>query len=121
MKSDMNTIKANLKKLLLKPSLGGTRSPFEMMVSENRSTMPLRDKGDAAKATDDISRRAALVNNNLATVASIERAISKIDEGSYGLCDYCGSLIEPDRLEALPYATSCIACKSSRRPQNSVS
>ena len=121
MKSDMNTIKANLIKLLLKPSLGGTRSPFEMMVSENSSTMPLRDKGDAAKATDDISRRAALVNNNLATVASIERAISKIDEGSYGLCDYCGSLIEPDRLEALPYATSCIACKSSRRPQNSVS
>jgi DnaK suppressor protein len=43
----------------------------------------------------------------------IDRAIAKLDGGTYGICDGCGSEIAPERLEALPWATLCVACKAS--------
>ena len=43
----------------------------------------------------------------------IEAAIARITTGSYGTCEQCGRPINPERLEALPYATLCIACQST--------
>jgi DnaK suppressor protein len=43
----------------------------------------------------------------------IERALSKLEEGTYGVCDGCGSEIAPERLEALPAATLCVTCKAA--------
>jgi DnaK suppressor protein len=45
----------------------------------------------------------------------IDRALAKLSEGTYGQCDVCGADIGSDRLEALPSATLCIACKSAGR------
>ena len=42
------------------------------------------------------------------TLADVERAISKLDEGSYGRCDVCGEPIPEERLEALPWAVRCV-------------
>ncbi|MGH9291213.1 MAG: TraR/DksA family transcriptional regulator [Acidimicrobiales bacterium] len=47
--------------------------------------------------------------------AEIDRALSKLAEGTYGSCDACGADIDPDRLEALPWAVLCVACKSAER------
>ena len=47
-----------------------------------------------------------------ATVAEIDRALTKIDDGTYGICEHCGQPIPEARLEALPYAALCVACKS---------
>ena len=41
-------------------------------------------------------------------LAEIDRALVKIDEGSYGACDVCGRPIGEGRLEARPWATRCI-------------
>lgn len=38
----------------------------------------------------------------------IEAALTRIAEGTYGLCRSCGQPIAPERLEAVPYATLCI-------------
>jgi DnaK suppressor protein len=38
----------------------------------------------------------------------IERALRRIDEGTYGTCDVCGRPIGAERLEAVPWATLCI-------------
>jgi DnaK suppressor protein len=43
----------------------------------------------------------------------IDRALAKLSEGTYGRCDACGADIGSDRLEALPSAALCIACKSA--------
>lgn len=52
-----------------------------------------------------------------ATLARTERALAKLDEGTYGRCDACGRPIEPARLEARPDSALCLACASSaRRP-----
>ena len=45
----------------------------------------------------------------------IERALEKLEEGSYGNCDACGDPIGEERIEALPWATLCISCKAAGR------
>jgi DnaK suppressor protein len=42
------------------------------------------------------------------TRADVERALAKLDEGSYGQCDVCGRAIPEGRLEALPWAVLCV-------------
>jgi DnaK suppressor protein len=44
------------------------------------------------------------------------RALAKLDEGTYGLCDACGAPIAPARLDAAPASVLCIACASKARP-----
>jgi len=46
--------------------------------------------------------------NLLAKLDETERAIAKLDEGTYGECDVCGEAIGAERLEFRPYATRCI-------------
>ena len=43
-------------------------------------------------------------------IRKIKAALSKIDAGTYGICASCGNEIARKRLEALPYATTCIDC-----------
>jgi DnaK suppressor protein len=42
------------------------------------------------------------------TLADVERALTKLEEGSYGTCDVCGEPIAEERLEALPWAVRCV-------------
>jgi histone H1/5 len=70
--------------------------------------------------TDAFQRQVAL---NLAgregdSVTAINDALRRIDEGIYGVCEECSCLIEKKRLEALPFASLCIACKSESEKLN---
>jgi DnaK suppressor protein len=47
-----------------------------------------------------------------ALLADVRRAQLKVADGSYGLCDRCGTPIPADRLEVLPWATHCVTCPS---------
>lgn len=50
-------------------------------------------------------------------LARTERAVAKLDDGSYGMCDVCGDPIPSGRLRALPDAVLCLRCaESQRRP-----
>jgi RNA polymerase-binding protein DksA len=49
----------------------------------------------------------------LQSVEEIDRALAKIDDGSYGICEQCGEQIPKERLKALPYAALCVRCKSA--------
>lgn len=42
----------------------------------------------------------------------LDRALERLDKGEYGNCIECGNEINPERLEAVPHARLCIACKS---------
>jgi DnaK suppressor protein len=44
-----------------------------------------------------------------------ERAVAKLDDGSYGICDACGDRISPGRLRALPDGTLCVSCAAAQR------
>jgi RNA polymerase-binding transcription factor len=43
----------------------------------------------------------------------VERALAKLDEGTYGTCDECGEAIPEKRLEAMPDSTLCVRCAAS--------
>lgn len=46
--------------------------------------------------------------------AEIDRALEKLEDGSYGLCDDCGHEVGAERLEALAWATRCVECQSQK-------
>lgn len=41
----------------------------------------------------------------------VHAALQRIDEGTYGICTRCGGEINPERLNALPYAEHCVRCQ----------
>jgi len=43
-----------------------------------------------------------------AKLTDVERALEKLDDGTYGTCDVCGEPIPPERLDAMPWATRCV-------------
>ncbi len=45
-----------------------------------------------------------------AKLRDVERALGKLEEGSYGICEDCGAAIAAERLEAIPWAVRCVAC-----------
>jgi DnaK suppressor protein len=59
-----------------------------------------------------ISRRneIGVGNSLLVTEEKLQRALAKLDEGSYGRCDSCGEPIAPGRLDAAPESSLCIDC-----------
>lgn len=47
-------------------------------------------------------------------IARVEHALARLEAGTYGACEDCGKRIAPQRLEAVPYATTCIKCAHQR-------
>ncbi len=47
-----------------------------------------------------------------AKLADVDRALAKIEDGTYGFCDRCGAPIPEDRLEARPWAVVCLRCSA---------
>jgi DnaK suppressor protein len=60
-------------------------------------------------AQDEISSQLAEVESR--ELALIERALETMREGNYGICEGCEKPIPLARLQALPYATTCIECQ----------
>jgi DnaK suppressor protein len=64
---------------------------------------------DAGTITFERERDLSLSQNAHDLIEKIERALDRMDQGTYGCCAACGEPIEPDRLDALPYAQHCLA------------
>ncbi len=65
--------------------------------------------------TEAISRITDIgVGRSLETsLARTERALEKLDDGTYGRCDACGGPIPPRRLEAMPDSVLCVPCAAA--------
>ena len=51
------------------------------------------------------------------TLKDIDTAITRIEEGIYGTCKYCGEQIGKKRMQARPVASSCVECKTKLQEQ----
>ncbi|MFN2524668.1 MAG: TraR/DksA C4-type zinc finger protein [Actinomycetota bacterium] len=69
------------------------------------------DFADAGTATFERERDLSIQNNIRDLIDQITRAIGRIDEGVYGVCERCGGPIDAARLKALPHAVLCMDCK----------
>ena len=89
-------------------------STFSANQSELTGEMGFDEEyADAGSATFEREKDLSLVNNLRDLMERIDKALVKIDEGTYGLCDRCGKPIEKLRLKALPYANLCIKDKQA--------
>jgi DnaK suppressor protein len=70
---------------------------------------------DAAAVTAERTERLGLVDTLKGQLDEVYRALERIAEGTYGVCDSCGQEIPPARLEARPESTLCVDCKSRNR------
>ena len=95
-----------------------TRLEHALEELEDRLTHIVRDLSDipdrdweeqAIDIEDDesLERQAALVEYE---IASVRRALARINDGTFGECVKCGETIAPARLEARPEAALCIGC-----------
>ena len=70
------------------------------------------ESGQGDSMNVERERDLALSAQALAAVDEIDRALEKLDLGTYGVCEKCSENIPKERLKALPYAALCVTCKS---------
>jgi RNA polymerase-binding protein DksA len=69
------------------------------------------DQADTGTKTFEREQEITLANAILERITQVERALERLDEGSYGWCERCGNPIPVERLAAFPSATLCVSCK----------
>ena len=68
---------------------------------------------DAGTATFERERDLSLENNIKDLLDKIGKALGRIEDGTFGICERCGKPIEKARLNALPYASLCLKDKQA--------
>jgi DnaK suppressor protein len=83
---------------------------------EGPGQMTYGSQAAAATHVFEQQRDLALRDRSRAELQRIDAALAKLDAGTYGTCESCGNPIPPERLEAIPWAATCIDCarKSGR-------
>jgi RNA polymerase-binding transcription factor DksA len=111
MKKEENTLNFNLavKKKRFIRELEQLKAIGMFEVDQER-TDSSRERTEIADAATEFERQLALGFQRKGNLEMIERALNKIDNGSYGICDDCGKLIDSARMEILPYSNQCIEC-----------
>lgn len=69
------------------------------------------DQADAGSRTFEREHEMSLNANARDLLEQVERAFSRISDGTYGTCEKCANAIGKARLQAYPRATLCVACK----------
>ena len=91
------------------------RRPSRRRQSELSGDVGLDDESaDAGTATFEREKDLSIENNVRDLLAKIDRALARIDDGSYGTCERCGKPIEKARIKALPYVDLCIKDAQAR-------
>ena len=80
-------------------------------IGEMREGSPYGKKEEGAVETFELEKRLALEKRTRESLAEVERALQKFENGTYGVCDMCGQPIGRERLEVLPQVALCLSCK----------
>jgi DnaK suppressor protein len=75
------------------------------------------DAGDASTATEQADLRNSQIERDVVEIRSIDAALARLADGSYGQCTRCGGEIGEARLRANPAAERCIACQTAYEKQ----
>lgn len=68
---------------------------------------------DDASEVFEQTKNLALKRHLEKMLEQVELATRRIEKGTYGVCEKCGGLIHPDRLQVMPSATLCMRCASA--------
>ena len=102
--TDYSTIRSNLEAQLAQ--LLERAAEIEDKLSDPNEP----DSEERARETKDDEVLASVGDLTKKEIVQIRQAINQIDHGNYGTCLRCGNKIAPERLEVLPFATTCAGC-----------
>src|SRR5258708_29524151 len=60
------------------------------------------------------ARTSALRSELDKKIIQVRKALTRLKEGKYGICENCGKMIDTDRLMVYPEATRCVSCEKKR-------
>ncbi len=89
---------------------GATDTVVEM--NDDDETFP--DPNDRASLESDRNFTLRIRDRERKLISKIDKAMQRIEDGSFGMCEECGCEISARRLEARPVTTLCIACKEEQ-------
>ncbi len=89
---------------------GVTDTVVEM--NDDDETFP--DPNDRASLESDRNFTLRIRDRERKLISKIDKAMQRIEDGSFGMCEECGCEISARRLEARPVTTLCIACKEEQ-------
>lgn len=92
---------------------GATETVVEM--TDEDETFP--DPNDRATLESDRNFVLRIRDRERKLLSKIEKALQRIQDGSFGFCEECGEEISEGRLKARPVTTLCIKCKEEQEKQ----
>ncbi len=107
-KDNMKKRLFNLKAEVL-TSLIAENNDFRLAVEDS----DVKDLADMASNDIDAMTLEALGAKDKLRLQRIESALARIENGKFGICAGCGSRIQEERLNAIPYSVLCISCQST--------
>jgi DnaK suppressor protein len=98
-------------------ALESERERLQLELSEEVEHPRVSHGAQTAAATEvsESQRGQQLRGREEQHLVQIEAALTRIEAGTFGLCQTCGKPIAPGRLEALPWALDCIDCHAKTR------
>jgi len=84
-------------------------------MTDSRDDLP--DPTDRASLESNRNAVLRIRDRERKLLAKIDDALRRIEDGTYGLCEWCSGAIGLDRLKARPVTTLCIDCKSEQEAQ----
>jgi len=93
----------------------------ELLAEAGITVKAMSDKGDSFP--DPIDRASLEADRNFILrirererklIAKIEKALERVENGTFGICERCGEEISEERLKARPVTTLCIECKEEQ-------
>lgn len=94
---------------------------FHVSLKEGISELSSYDNhpADIGTETFETEKNLGLRSHHTTHLRMVNDALKKIEQGKYGVCELCGKDIKDERLEVIPYATTCVSCEESRKPGRS--
>jgi DnaK suppressor protein len=112
-KAELNAVRKELEAQAqgLRDEIDEAESTWAKIQAEGGGEGAGDDQADAGTKTFEREHELSLANNSRDLLAQVERALERLADGTYGVCENCGNPIEKARLKAFPRATLCVTCK----------
>lgn len=108
-KAELNSLQAELKGELKALGIHNPEVKEDWIATPADSSEALADLNEAADRVEDWDERRSTLAALETRYNNVIRALKKIEEGKYGVCEISGEPIEADRLDANPAARTCKA------------
>ena len=91
---------------------------YQRVLEEARLTESSSDRSpdpgnaEASSMKLEYAKELSIEQNTLDLLSKANRALERVEAGTYGICETCGKAIPVERLDVLPHSTLCVECAS---------